>query len=344
MSTETPCPLPGNEPQRVKAVHAYEILDTPPEPEFDALTRLAAHAFAVPIAVVAMMDSDRLWFKSRLGLDIPQLDRKIAFCAYAIMRPDEPLVVPDLAQDARFADNPLVAQPPHLRFYAGAPIVDTAGNALGTIAVIDARPRSLRQEQREALTDLATLAITVLDSRRRAIDLRRLALTDHLTGIANRAQFDLTIDAELAAARRSGLPLSLIALDVDDFKNVNDTHGHLAGDEVLREVASRLASLTRRGDTLARLGGDEYAVLMRDADSDAAAVLARRVVESVQLPIRLANGEPVQVGLSVGTATCRDGASSPDTLRALADRAMYASKGRQISGDATLPPAAQGSD
>lgn len=141
MSTDQSCPIPADEPMRLRSVIAYEILDTAPEPEFDALARLAAHTFNAPIAVVAMMDSDRLWFKSRLGIDIPALDRKVAFCAHAIMNPREPLVVTDLRKDSRFADNPLVAQPPFVRFYAGAPIQNSEGRALGTIAVIDAEPR-----------------------------------------------------------------------------------------------------------------------------------------------------------------------------------------------------------
>jgi len=135
------CPVPENEAQRLQAVRSYEILDSAPEMDFDALTRVAAYTFDAPAAVVGLMDSDRLWFKSRFGLDVPQLDRQIAFCAFAVMRPDELLVVEDLAQDPRFRGNPLVVEAPNLRFYAGAPLVDHQGYALGTIAVVDVRPR-----------------------------------------------------------------------------------------------------------------------------------------------------------------------------------------------------------
>src|SRR5665647_955542 len=131
------CPLPQNEAQRLQAVLSYEILDSGPEVDFDALTRVAAHTFDVPAAVVGLMDSDRLWFKSRFGLDAPQLDRQIAFCAFAVMQPGELLIVNDLALDPRFKGNPLVTAAPHLRFYAGAPLVDQHGYALGTIAVVD---------------------------------------------------------------------------------------------------------------------------------------------------------------------------------------------------------------
>lgn len=134
-------PIPADEPARLAAVRAYEILGTPPEVEFDALARLAAFMSDTPIAEVSVMDENRLWFESRIGLDVPELDRKVAFCAHAIMKPRQALVVEDLLEDERFSGNPLMAQAPHIRFYAGAPIVDPDGFALGTIAVIDARPR-----------------------------------------------------------------------------------------------------------------------------------------------------------------------------------------------------------
>jgi diguanylate cyclase (GGDEF)-like protein len=330
MHSEQTCPIPDNEARRLGALRAYEILDTPQEVEFDALTRVASHAFSAPIAVVAMMDSDRLWFKSRLGLDIPELDRKIAFCAHAIMRPHEPLVVPDLREDERFAANPLVVQPPHVRFYAGAPIVDSAGHALGTIAVIDAQPRSFTNAQRDVLGDLASLAITALDGRRRAIDLKRLALTDHLTGIPNRAHFDTAIEVEVAQANRSGVACTVISMDLDGFKDINDSYGHAAGDEFLVEVARRLSEQVRKGDTLARLGGDEFAIVMRQGDEGDARVLMERVGQAVREPVVLSDGNTVSVGVSMGVAHYTPSIVTGAELLALADRSLYAAKGRII--------------
>ena len=326
MSTPTDCPFPENELQRLQAVRSYEILDTHPELEFDALTRVAAHTFDTPIAVVAIMDADRLWFKSKLGLDIPQLDRDIAFCAHAIMLPREPMVIPDLSSDQRFSENPLVANAPHLRFYAGAPIVDPTGLALGTIAVLDAQPRSFSNAQCDALTDLSTLVVTALQARRRAMDLQRLALTDYLTGIGNRVHFDKTLIAELNHAMRTGTPLTILCMDLDGFKSVNDTFGHLAGDEVLCEVTRRLSTLVRQEDVLARLGGDEFGVVIRDGDQASATALAQRIVKSVRQPIALATGQTVGIGISVGMATNTDSVSSASALLARADKALYEAK------------------
>lgn len=326
MMNNADCPIPANEPMRIRSVHAYQILDTPPEPEFDALARLASHTFSAPIAVVAMMDSERLWFKSKLGLDIPELDRKVAFCAHAIMHPKDPLVVPDLQQDDRFTQNPLVAQPPHVRFYAGSPILDAEGLPLGTIAIIDAKPREFSDNQRNALHDLSTLVTTALDARKRSIDLERLASTDHLTGIANRVRFEAALQAELACAQRSGIPVSLICMDLNGFKEVNDTFGHSAGDEVLVEVARRITSLTREGDTFARLGGDEFAIVVSDVNGTAVNSLLSRIGPTVALPINLSSGAVVSVGTSVGIATTLNDNFRADDLMQRADADLYRDK------------------
>lgn len=319
-------PIPADESARLAAVRAYEILGTPPELEFDALTRLAAFMFDAPIAVVSVMDENRLWFKSRIGLDVPELERKVAFCAHAIMEPGEALVVDDLLADDRFSSNPLVIQAPHIRFYAGAPIVDPNGFALGTIAVIDARPRQFGAAQRDALVDLSTLVMTAMRNRRSALELSRLARTDHLTGIANRAQFELAIASEIQQTARTDECFTVLCMDLDGFKDVNDAHGHAAGDEVLREVSRRLQAQAREGDTVARLGGDEFGIVMRRGTAQEARALCKRIVAAVEQPVALPSGHAVAVGISVGEASFSRSAESVDALMAQADRALYAAK------------------
>lgn len=320
------CPVPVDESGRLAAVRAHALLDTPPELEFDALTRLAAFMFDAPIAVVAVMDEKRLWFKSKIGLDVPELDRKVAFCAHAIMSPREALVVDDLQADRRFADNPLVARAPHLRFYAGAPIVDPDGFALGTIAVIDARARQFTEGQRGALLDLSTLVMTAVRNRRSALELGRLARTDHLTGIANRVQFELAVTAHIKQATRSNESFAVLCMDLDGFKEVNDRHGHAAGDEVLREVARRVVAQVREGDTVARVGGDEFAIVMRLESADDAVRLGNRIAAAVAAPIVLPSGIAVSVGMSVGDASYSSLSGTPEALMAQADQALYAAK------------------
>ncbi len=320
------CPIPSNEIQRLRVVCSYNILDTLPEVDFDTLTRVTASALNMPAAVIGFMDSDRLWFKSQLGLGVPQLDRQIAFCAHALMQPGELLVVEDLRQDPRFLHNPLVTHPPNLRFYAGAPLIDSQGYALGTIAVVDTQPRLFDSAQRAMLGDFSTLVMSAIESRYRADLLGKLAMTDHLTGLANRAQFERTLNAEIAHSRRTGTPFTVFYMDLDHFKIVNDTLGHAAGDEVLIEVAHQMSKQIRTEDMLARIGGDEFGIFMRDSIDDSPELLAKRIVEAVTRSITLTTGNKISVGISIGIATYTDEVKTFDNLMILADQALYIDK------------------
>lgn len=320
------CPMPENELQRLRAVRSYEILDTPPEVDFDTLTRVATRALGTPAGVIGLMDADRLWFKSQLGLGVPQLDRQIAFCAHALMKPGEALVVEDLQQDPRFRNNPLVTQEPHLRFYAGVPLIDHDGFALGTIAVVDVEPRKFSSTQIELLSDFSTLVITALENRQRANVLSQLAMTDHLTGLPNRVQFERTLISEMSHSRRTSEPFNVLFMDLDDFKVINDTYGHLLGDEVLREVALRMKGVVRAEDLLARFGGDEFGIFMRQSDDITSELIASRVKDVVRKPIVLSSGKNVTVGISIGISAYTDAVESVASLLTLADLELYKAK------------------
>lgn len=327
MQADRPVDLfPLDETRRLAALRELDILDTEPETDFDALTRLATHSLATPIAVIGLMDSHRLWFKSRVGLDVPELDRQIAFCSHTITQPGRPLVIPDLLDDARFGDHPLVTAGPRLRAYAGAPLVDVSGAVLGTLAVLDTTPRAFTTEQEAALRDLSVLVMCALRARHQAHQLQHLALTDHLTGLANRAHFERALEAEFGRAVRQGEPFTLLLLDLDGFKAVNDGFGHGAGDETLKEVSQRLLTQVRAGDVLARLGGDEFGIVMRDGPTEAAQALARRIVRAVSQPIKLSSGDEVGVGVSVGMAAYADDVTSVRKLVSQADQALYEAK------------------
>jgi GAF domain-containing protein len=356
-------PIPPNEKDRLERLRQFGVLDTPPSEAFDRITRLASRLLKMPIALVSLVDADRQWFKSKVGLDAAETPRELAFCAHAICDTSV-MVVPNAQDDPRFADNPLVTGTPDIRFYAGAPLRTDDGLNMGTLCVIDSSPREFTEEERALLDDLAHIVIDELElhalaareqaARHRLIDaieaapdgfvffdrddrlalcneryrefypesadllvpgtpfetiirtgiargqypladgneeawirkrleihrnpmgsveqqlpngrwlrieerrtrdggtvgfriditelkqreleLERLATTDSLTGALNRRRFLEAGGKEMRRARRYGVPLSVLLLDVDHFKQINDTYGHAAGDDVLRHL------------------------------------------------------------------------------------------------------------
>jgi GAF domain-containing protein len=159
-------PLPAHEEDRLAALYQYNILDSAPERAFDDLTLLAAHLCETPIAAITLVDMNRQWFKSKVGLAGTEIDREISFCSHTILTPDEILVVPDALADERFATNPMVTSEPEIRFYAGVPLVTKEGYALGALCVIDRKPRELSAEQLIALQALQRAVVAEIQLHR----------------------------------------------------------------------------------------------------------------------------------------------------------------------------------
>ncbi|WP_085686473.1 MULTISPECIES: sensor domain-containing diguanylate cyclase [unclassified Pseudomonas] len=245
---------PANEAVRIQALQDLKLLDTAPEERFDRLTRLAKRLFNVPIALVTLVDKERQWFKSCVGLDTTETPRSVSFCGHAILR-DELMLVPDAREDDRFHDNPLVTGEPNIRFYAGYPLTVPNGNKMGTLCLIDTKPRDLDDEERALLRDLAGMA----EQELMAV---QMASMDELTLLSNRRGFKMLAQHALDACARLEKPATLLFFDLNDFKQINDLYGHAEGDSALKNFADVLRIAFRESDVVGRLGGDEFVALL----------------------------------------------------------------------------------
>ena len=193
-----------NETARLEALHSYKILDTDPEKAFDDLTILASHICETPVALISLIDSDRQWFKSRVGIDVAETPREVAFCSIAIQQPDL-FIVPDATKDERFSSNPFVISDPKIRFYAGAPFTSSDGHPLGTLCVVDLVPRQLTPSQQNALLALSRQVQAQFELRKNLMELRT-ALGERDRAEAERDQTIVELQHALEhVSRLSGL-------------------------------------------------------------------------------------------------------------------------------------------
>jgi diguanylate cyclase (GGDEF)-like protein/PAS domain S-box-containing protein len=454
-------PIPPCEQQRLEALHQLDVLDTVPEAALDRVTRLVAQVLNVPIALISLVDQDRQWFKSRVGLEAVELPREVAFCAHAILETSE-LVIPDAIEDERFCGNQLVTGDPHIRFYAGVPIRTSSGFAVGTLCAIDARPRTLTPAELAILHDLADIVsremqlrenlmlarvqksrsealfqaseagyrsmfelasvgialvspeggwisvnaalceilgyapdelkhltfqdithpedldrdlkilndlaaglinsyqlekrylrkngspvwvnlsvtrklsesgqleyyISILQDIQARKELEQEARHDALTGLHNRRALDALLPIAQARADRSRLQLALMFIDLDGFKVINDSYGHDAGDDLLRAISARLQGSIRRTDSLVRLAGDEFIVILEGITPgvEEAREIAQKLLGAIAEPISI-KGDIIRSSASIGFSMYEPGSGKPpDELMREADRWMYKAK------------------
>lgn len=318
----TVAPWSAKETLRLAKLQAYNILDTPAEPAYDDIVALAAQLCQVPAALISMIDADRQWFKAKVGLEGSETSRSVAFCAHTIQQ-TEVLVVEDTHLSERFRLNPLVTGPPHIRFYAGMPLITPDGYAVGSLCVADYQPRQLSGAQLNALRVLARQVVAQMELAHQSQQLmqsneqleakvqartagltsalqrllkaqsslakqeaafRHSSLHDSLTGLPNRSYFMQRLHQAIQLSCRQPSHLyAVLFIDLDHFKPVNDTLGHEIGDRLLRHVAQQIQHLLRKSDLVARLGGDEFAVLLDDIPDEAHAIAA---VKRLQTQLR----------------------------------------------------------
>ncbi|HEX5363295.1 MAG TPA: sensor domain-containing diguanylate cyclase [Gallionella sp.] len=335
--------MPDNEAARLDALKAYGMLDTPPESFYDDIVQLAAYICQTPIAAISFIDGERQWFKASVGVAVSEIPRQDAFCAHAILQPDDIMIVKDAFHDPRFSNNPLVTGNTPVHFYAGVPIVTDAGEALGTLCVIDTKPRDLGEPVLSALRKLARQIMAHLELGKSLAELQncqtqlsqvnqRLAeqnITDDLTQLKNRRGFQLALNAEWERTFRYSNPLSLLLIDVDECKAYKDKFGRAACDEALLKVAQLIGHSARELDSIARLGDDEFAVVLPETDSEGAFQIAERI----RYRIELADWPNQPVTVSIGV-TSYNGQADADTLLVDADQALRRAK--QIGRNCTM--------
>jgi len=270
--------FPLNEPQRIKTLKSLDVLDTKAEERFDRVTRMAKRMFDVPIALISLIDENRQWFKSCVGLTVKETSREISFCGHAILG-DDVFVINNALIDPRFSDNPLVLNEPNIRFYAGCPLV-VNGYKLGTLCIIDTSSRVFDEQDIEALKDLA---VTV-EIELAAI---QLATLDDLTSLANRRGFLPLAQNLINLSIRNKAPVTFIYMDLDHFKYINDNLGHAEGDLVLVNFANLLKNTFRESDVYARLGGDEFVLALYDTSK----AQAEKAIEMFRITLYMYNQE-----------------------------------------------------
>jgi diguanylate cyclase (GGDEF)-like protein len=349
--TRAPPPTAEDEAARQAALDAYAILDSAPEQAFDDIVCLAVTLCAVPAGSISLIDRDRVWFKAQIGVDQTQVPRELSLCNHAIDEPGRTLVINDLAIDPIPAAKRrrLSGQPP--RFYAGVPLLSPDGYALGTVSVADIVPRELTAAQIVGLELLARQTQHLLELRRFMLEQGRLlsareaaalraerdraelqrrhealqesATRDPLTGLLNRAAMDRLIEDAKTRDPEERAPYCLLMIDIDYFKQINDRHGHLLGDEALRAVAAAVTASIRKGDVAVRYGGEEFLVVLPGTELAGAAEVAHRIREAVAATVM-----PFHLTVSVGVAAGDPVVDRPEQTFDRADQALYRAKAR----------------
>ncbi|MEQ8344754.1 MAG: GGDEF domain-containing protein [Sneathiellaceae bacterium] len=288
------------EDQRLSAFDEEGGPLAPPDLNFDCITQLVENALGMPIVTISLVDGHREWFRSHRGPALPDMPGDASFCADAIR-------------------GEAVKRDADIRFHAGAPLRTRDGCTLGTLCVADLRPRSMSPRQVDLLIGFAQLIVHELE-------LRRMAFSDGLTGARTRGAFMPLGAHEFDRAVRYQRALSCLMLDIDHFKKVNDDHGHAAGDRVLQEVVEATGRMLRPADTLGRVGGEEFAILLPETGGRGALQVAERIRKRIAGLVIPVGQSQIQVTVSIGLATCGRREVDFQSLLQRADRALYAAK------------------
>ena len=295
-------------------------MDILPDQSYDDITDLAALICETSTALVSLIDDGQHWIKSKHNIDADQATQAIHFCEQTVARPNELFVVRDAHQYEQFADTPLAIDGSQIRFYAGAALVSSEGDTLGTLCVIDQVPRQLTEDQQDALWALSRQVVAQVELTNARI--KTLNVIDDLTGLHNGLVFEEELRNEVHRAWESDSPLSLLLLDADHFKSYNDEFGHPAGDDALKTIAGYLKGSTRPTDFVARIGGEEFVIILPKTPQESAWVMAERWRKVLELAVW--HERPITVSIGISSLDGRN--IDTRTLISEADLALFHSK------------------
>lgn len=311
-------PIPVNEPHRLRELERYGLDDGSDDPHLCRILELTADVLAMPIGLISLVDERCQRFLCRHGVEVRSTPREMAFCAHAIAA-EGIFVVTDATEDERFATNPLVLGPPHVRFYAGSPLTTQRGYNLGTLCVIDTQPRVFSEHEQQRLSAFTALLMRELEWRHQS----RLC---SLTGLHRRDSFFELAQKEFRRAQQQQWPLALLSFDVDNFRQINMRWGHAAGDQVLIDLVSLCQGMLDEDDLMARIYDEEFSVLIVGKDDAAALALAELVRLSVTQMHGIFSTSEYRVCISGGISSLSQSDRSFDDLYGRAEQALLLAK------------------
>ena len=330
-----------SECDRINLIHEYNILDTPLEDVFDRITALAARLNATPICTISLVDERRIWFKSHHGLEVSEIERSSGLCASAILV-DDYYVVEDASLHPLAKDNTLVTSDFGLRFYAAVPLKAKEGINIGVISIADFKPRTISDREIDDLKTFALIVMQLIELHKSAGKIQSLnaqlsahnqsllieATRDELTGLLNKSAIMAKLSQLHKLSQSEQHPLGLIVADIDNFKKINDTYGHAAGDLILIEVAKRMRHAARKTDYIGRIGGEEFLLPMCPCNSKELGDVAQRILHIISdKPFMIDNHQSINVTISLGTLSHQETKSiSTEQLFKLTDDALYVAK------------------
>jgi diguanylate cyclase (GGDEF)-like protein len=308
---------------RLGEIERLRALDHVADPVLQSLARVAAHVTGAASAAIHVIDDDTQHRIAASGVDLEPTPRGETYCRL-VVESGEPVITGDASDDDRFTYTPHSQGPDAIRSYVGVPLRAREGEVIGTICIWDQRP-DVGAEGEAMLGEIATQVASHLELTALVDELGAAAAEDPLTGAANRLILTDRLNLHLARLRRHPVRIVVAAIDLDGFKAVNDTYGHAAGDEVLRQTAARLANSGREEDTVARIGGDEFIVVAEVEQSRPTLDSLRQRFQSViSQPVDY-QGQMLQPAATVGVVAALEGEHANEVLER-ADRAMYARK------------------